>query len=915
MADLLLETKLLVPMPRRELVTRPRLVDMIDRASHASLTLVSAPAGFGKTTLLTAVVAARAGSEAGQPAIAWVSLDERDRDPTRFWSYVLRALENASPGSASAALALLESGGSPPEAVLASVINELSVRPGELTLVLDDYHLVDGPDVSAGVGFLLEHLPPQLHIIISTRADPTLPLSRLRARGELVEVRASDLRFTGAETTAYLNDVQGLDLTRGDVSALEARTEGWIAALQLAALSLRDHEEKTTFIAGFAGDDRFVVDYLADEVLDQQPPEVRRFLLDTSVLERLTGPLCDAVTGQGGGSAVLESLERQNLLIVPLDAQRRWYRYHHLFVDVLESRLLDERPGDADVLHHRASEWYLQAGDTEAAVRHALAAREVDRAADLIEDANPELRRRRGEAVMRRWVSDIPPAVARQRPVLASEFIGALMASNEFDGVEQLLDDLEEVLAGPSEGLVVRDRSEWTRLPAVIETHRAGLALVRGDSAGTIQHAQRALAIAPADDLITPASASALKGLAAWTRGDLDAAHQAYTAAADGLGAAGHVADVLGCTVTLVELELAMGQLAKAHATVTRALRLTDAEATDRVIRGTADMWVALSRVTWERGDRAATAAHLNRAADLGEAAGLPQQPYRWRVAMAQLRAGEGDVEAADALLEEAERLYSGDFSPNVRPVAATRARMLTRAGRLAPARSWVRSRGLSTTDELTYLHEYEHVTLARILMAEHEATGSRAALADATSLLARLLAAAEAGGRTGSLIETAVLHALASEASGQRQQALRSLEQAVHLAEPDGWVQVFADEGPFLERLLAALLQRYDDWPFLRTLHDTTKSAAAGQPARPAPVSPGEATTPYETTQPLVEPLSSREREVLRLLASDLDGPGIARQLSVSLATVRTHTQHIYAKLGVNNRRAAVRRGHQLNL
>jgi LuxR family maltose regulon positive regulatory protein len=914
MADLLLETKLLVPMPRRELVTRPRLVDMIDRASHASLTLVSAPAGFGKTTLLTAVVAARAGSD-GPPAVAWVSLDERDRDPTRFWSYVLQALETASPGSASAALALLESGGSPLEAVLASVINELSVRPGELTLVLDDYHLVDGPDVSAGVGFLLEHLPPQLHIIISTRADPALPLSRLRARGELVEVRASDLRFTGAETTTYLNDVQGLDLTRGEVSALEARTEGWIAALQLAALSLRDHEEKTTFIAGFAGDDRFVVDYLADEVLDQQPPEVRRFLLDTSVLERLTGPLCDAVTGQGGGSAVLESLERRNLLIVPLDAQRRWYRYHHLFADVLQSRLLHERPTDVFALHRRASEWYQQAGDMEAAVRHALAAREVDRAADLIELTSPELRRRRREAVIRRWIADVPAAVVRHRPVLASGFIGSLMASNEFAGVEQRLDDLEKVLAGPADELVVRDKSEWTRLPAVIATHRAGLCLVSGDLADTIRHAEQALALAAPDDLITRASASALKGLAAWTRGDLDAAHQAYMAAADGLTSAGHVADVLGCTVTLVDLELARGRLREAHSTVTRALRLAEANVKAGAIRGTADMWVALSRVTWERGDLAATAEHLHRAADLGDAAGLPQQPYRWRVALAQLRAAEGDMEGADTLLEEAERLYSGDFSPNVRPVAATRARVLARAGHLAAARAWARSRQLEATEELTYLREYEHVTLARILVAEHAATGDPVPLTDAMSLLERLLVAAQAGGRVGVLIEAAVLHALTCEASGQTEQALRSLQRAVLLAEPEGWVRVFADEGAPLAPLLEVFRHRHGRSAFLDELLAATAAPAASHAARPPAGRVRTGHIPPGTSQPLVEPLSARELDVLRLLASELDGPAIARELSVSLNTVRTHTQHIYAKLGVNNRRAAVRRGHQLGL
>ncbi|HEU4514346.1 MAG TPA: helix-turn-helix transcriptional regulator, partial [Nocardioidaceae bacterium] len=668
MADLLVETKLLVPRPRRQVVPRPRLVDAVRRTSRASLTLVSAPAGFGKTTLVTALVAGRAGSEAGQPSIAWVSLDERDRDATRFWSYVLQALEHASPGSATSALTLLDSE-SPLDAVLTSMINELSVRPGELVLVLDDYHVADGPEVSEGVAFLLDHLPPQLRLIISTRADPSLPLARLRARGELVEVRASQLRFTGDEANAYLNEVHRLDLTEADVAALAARTEGWIAALQLAALSLRDRDDPTAFIAGFAGDDRFVVDYLADEVLDQQPPAVRRFLLDTSIVDRLTGPLCDAITGDSGGGAVLESLERRNLLIVPLDDRRRWYRYHHLFADLLQARLVDERPGDVAALHRRASDWYQQAGDMEAAVRHAFAAGEQERAADLIELAGPELRRQRGEQVIRRWIVDVPPAVVRQRPVLASGFVAALMACNEFDGIERRLNDLEKVLSGPREGLVVRDDAGWTRLPALIATHRAGLALVSGDLAGTVEHADRALADAASDDLLTTAAASAIKGLASWARGDLDGAHRAYTTAADELLAAGHVADVLGCTVTLVDLEITQGRLGDAHRTVTRALRLGETAAAGGPTRGTADMWVALSRVTWERGDLAATAEHLYRAADLGEAAGLPQHPYRWRVALAQLRAAEGDMTAADALLEEAEQLYSGDFSPNVRPV------------------------------------------------------------------------------------------------------------------------------------------------------------------------------------------------------------------------------------------------------
>ena len=903
MADPLLGTKLQVPRLHHRLVARPRLADVVrGTAPPGSLTLVSAPAGFGKTTLLADVVGTR--DDDAPRAVAWVSLDARDADARRFWSYALQALESAVPGSAASALALLDAPEAPLEDVLTLVINELSVHPGDVTLVLDDYHLVDGPEVGAGMGFLLDHLPSSLQLVLSTRADPALPLSRLRARGLLVEVRASDLRFSAAEAAAYLNDVQGLALAADDVAALETRTEGWIAALQLAALSLHDQPDPTAFIAGFAGDDRFVVDYLVDEVLDRQPPPLRRFLLDTSVLERLTGTLCDAVTSQRGGDAVLESLERRNLLIVPLDSRRRWYRYHHLFTDVLQSRLLHERPEDVSGLHRRASEWFQRAGDVEAAVRHALAADEPDRAADLIELAAPALRRERQEDVVRRWIPDLPAAVVRRRPVLASAFIAALMASNEFDGVEQRLRDVEDVLSGPTDRLVVLDRVEWTRLPAVTATHRAGLALVAGDLAGTHQHAHEALDRARDDDLLTTAAASALLGLAAWTRGDLAAAHRAYARAADDLGAAGHVADVFGCTVTLVDLEIARGRLGDALRTVTRALRLAEEHAAGHPVRGTADMWVALSRVAWERGDAVATADHLRRAADLGEAAGLPQQPYRWRVATAQLRAAQGDASGADALLEEAERLYTGDFSPDVRPVAATRARTSVRVGDLASARAWVRGRGLSATDQLSYLCEYEHLTVVRVLLAEHAAgAGDPQALADALALLDRLREATETAQRTASQVDVLVLQAIGRDAAGRRREALDALEHAVRLAEPEGWTRPFLDEGFSLAPLLRALAGRPGERSFVRELHDATGPGAP----RPAPA-------PRRTGEP-VDALSSRELDVLRLLASDLDGPAIARRLHVSLATVRTHTQHIYTKLGVNNRRAAVRRGHQLDL
>jgi LuxR family maltose regulon positive regulatory protein len=380
MASPLIRTKFHMPLPRRGIVARPRLDDILGRASEARLTVVSAPAGFGKTTLLASWLA---GPHAGEPAVAWLSLTEGDGDPTTFWPYVVGALQNAVPGIGDATLQLLESGQLPIESVLATVVNELSVLPHDVHLVLDDYHLADGPGIQAGMTFLLEHLPQQAHLVLTTRADPALPLARLRARGELVEIRAADLRFTQDEAATYIKEAVGRDIDPSIIATLEQRTEGWIAALQLAALSIQGRDDVAGFIEGFSGDDRYVVDYLVEEVLQRLPDRVRSFLLRTSVLDRLSAPLCEAVTGERGGRAMLESLDRANLFLVPLDDSRHWYRYHALFADVLHTFLLDEHRDEVPELHRRASEWHDQAGAPVPAVRHALASGDVDRVADL----------------------------------------------------------------------------------------------------------------------------------------------------------------------------------------------------------------------------------------------------------------------------------------------------------------------------------------------------------------------------------------------------------------------------------------------------------------------------------------------------------------------------------------------------
>ena len=438
--------------------------------------LVSAPAGFGKTTLLTEWLATGPAAPADQRLAAWLSLDPGDNDPASFWTYVIAALRTVAPGVGESALALLCAPGPPPiEAVLTVLLNDLGASTADIVLVLDDYHVVNAREVQDGMAFLLDHLPARLHVVIAGRADPALPLARLRARGELAEIRAAELRFTPDEAAAYLNGMMGLQLTARDVAALEARTEGWIAALQLAALSMQGRDDVAGFIASFAGDDRYVVDYLAEEVLQRQSGRVRAFLLQTSILARLSGPLCDAVTGQSGGKGMLEALDRGNLFLVPLDDRRRWYRYHHLFADVLQAHLTDEQPDRVPGLHRRASAWYQQNGEQSEAIRHALAAGDFGRAADLIELAIPAMRRSRQEAAVRAWLEAIPGELVRVRPVLSVGFAAALLGRGEPEGVEARLRDAERWLGtptgigngsqAPSAEMVVLDEEEFRRLP------------------------------------------------------------------------------------------------------------------------------------------------------------------------------------------------------------------------------------------------------------------------------------------------------------------------------------------------------------------------------------------------------------------------------------------------------------------
>jgi LuxR family maltose regulon positive regulatory protein len=734
----------------------------------------------------------------------------------------------------------------------------------------------------------------------------------------LTELRAADLRFTPAEAAEFLNQVMGLNLSAEEVAALEERTEGWIAGLQLAALSMRGQQDAAGFIQAFAGDHRYIVDYLIEEVLQRQPEDVRSFLLQTSILERLNGALCDAVTNQAGGKAHLETLQRRNFFLIPLDDRRHWYRYHHLFADVLHMHLLTEQPGQVPALHRRASEWFEQNGLAPDAIRHALAGGDFERAGELIERAVPAMRQSRQESTLLGWLQALPDELLRNRPVLSVHYAGTLLQNGQLDGVESRLRDAERWLNMPAdldERPIFVDEEDFKRLPGSVAMYHAAIALARGDVPNTMKYAREVLDRVREDDYFMRGAASSLLGLAYWTSGDLETAYQTYSEGMAYLERTGYISDVIGGSVTLAEIRITQGRLREAMSTYERGLQLATTKG-GHILRGAADMHVGMSELYRELNELDTAMQHLQKSKALGDLNGLPKNPYRWRVAMARIREIEGDPDQSLALLDEAEGLYQGDFSPNVRPLPALKARVWIKQGRLREALSWAREQGLSAEGPLSYLGEVGHITLARILLAQVKSDGQDPSLDEAAGLLKRLLNAAEEGGRTGSVIEILVLQALAHNAKGDLSAALEALERAMTLAEPESYMRIFLDEGQAMRLLIEDLrstieTRSHGEGKHLAAYADKLLDAFARSSSEPQ--SSSEHQKPK--TESLVEPLTERELEILRFFRTELSGPEIARELVVALSTVRTHTKSIYSKLGVNSRRGAVKRAEELGL
>ena len=906
--DVLLATKLHVPRPQPGYVPRPRLAAALDEGLDRRLVLVCAPAGFGKTALLAHW------AQSGNQPVAWLSLDAADNDPARFWRHVVAALDRARPGTGERVGPLL----GPPaprsyEGLVTALINELASGPGdgELLLVLDDYHLIDARQVHAPLEFLLEHPPPGLHLVLAGRSDPPLPLARLRAGRQLAELRISDLRFTAEEAGSLLAGAIGADLPADTVTALAARTEGWAAGLQLAALSLRGQADPAGFVAAFSGTHRYVLDYLAQEVLEGQSEQVREFLLQTSVLERLSAGLCDAVTGHADSQTMLEQVERANLFLVPLDEVRGWWRYHQLFADLLRARLQQQRPSQVPALHRAAATWCQEHGFASDAVHHAIAAGDAALAARLIERRADALLLRNEDVTVQRWVAALPAELVRSRPrlcltqaYLALDGGGLAAAGPPLDAAECAFVAAADEPFEPSVGTAA---SLLVNVPAAIALLRAYLAELRGDADSMAAFASQALAALGQGEWTLESVTRVQLAVADWLRGRLEEAERALVSITARWQETGERAFALRWYYLLGQVQRAQGRLDAAVGTYRQALEI--GAPPDRPALPSAGIgYGGLAEVAYQRNELDAALRYVTEAIAHCQRLTYTQPLAASLVTLAWIRQAGGDEAGAIKAMDEAERVAPGpSVADPFNPVPAQRARLLLAQGDVAAAARWAEQHGLSAADQPIYQREREHLVLARVLLAQ-----DRASLA--LSLLERLLAAAVSQRRTGSIIEIRALQSLALAAVGDENAAVDALAEALTLAYPPGYIRVFADAGAPMGTLLARLIaaQRAEHGAARAVPVDFVgKVVRAFGQRHGAPPGPRAAAAVLG----LVEPLTARELEVLALLAAGAPNQAIAGRLVISLDTAKKHVSHVLGKLGAANRTEAVTRGRQLGL
>ena len=911
MAAPILATKLYIPPVRPKVVDRLPLIERLNEGlQHPSgVTLISAPAGFGKTTLISEWV-----MNCKHP-VAWLSLDEGDNDPARFLTYLISALQTFSPNLGEQLLDALQSPQPPPpEYILTTLLNEIITIPENFVLVLDDYHMIDSQAVDHALTFLLEHQPPQMHLVITTREDPDLPLARLRARGQLTELRASDLRFSLAEAAEFLNQVMGLQLSEENIAALESRTEGWIAGLQLAALSMQGQQDTASFIQSFTGSHHFVMDYLVEEVLARQPEHMHTFLLYTSILDRLCGPLCDAVVGTfedwntsessdqrsnvktfKRSNEILEYLERTNLFIIPLDNERRWYRYHHLFADLLRQRLpqsIASTTTDAEVrireLHIRASQWYEENGLQLEAFQHAAAANDIERAERLAQGKGIPLHFRGGVIPILNWLESLPKTVLDARPSLWWRHASLLLINGQTAGVAEKLQAAESALAAKLQG--TEPEEETRNLMGQIAAAKATLALTRYDIPTMLTQSRRALEYLNPDNLSTRASANWTMGFAYTLQGDRVVARHAYMEAISLSQSAGAMFTLILATIGLANIQEVDNELYQAAETYQRILEWVG----DRPQQIIGEVHLGLARILYEWNDLDAAEPHARQSLILSrQYENIIDRFVFGEIFLARLSLARGDVAEASAILAKVDQsVRQRNFLHRMPEVASVQVLTLLRQGNVAVAGQLAQTYNIPLSQ-------------ARVHLARGETS-------EALPVLKQYRQMVEARDWKDERLKAMILLAIAQHAHGEKDKALGTLAEALILAEPAGIIRTFVDEGlPMAELLSEAAAQEI--------MPDYTGKLLAAfdaeQQENHQPFSSAQDKPSALSTQPLVEPLSQREMEVLQLIAQGLSNQEISARLFLALDTVKGHNRRIYDKLQVQRRTEAVARARELGL